>query len=136
AKGDDISYTYNLALTDQIVSSVSSTAPDDAARFEYDNVSARLISATNKQGKRTYAYDAHNQLTKETWEDLQGRTWQTLHRTSLQGRAMYRTDVEQKDVKNPVKGVVKGRSKGGVKNSVKGVETIYRYDTFGRLESA
>ncbi|GFZ66772.1 hypothetical protein PSE10B_32940 [Pseudomonas amygdali pv. eriobotryae] len=49
---------------------------------------------------------------------------------------MYRTDVEQKDVKNPVKGVVKGRSKGGVKNSVKGVETIYRYDTFGRLESA
>ncbi|KPC44401.1 YD repeat-containing protein [Pseudomonas amygdali pv. morsprunorum] len=27
---------------------------------------------------------------------------------------MYRTDVEQKDVKNPVKGVVKGRSKGGI----------------------
>ncbi|QGG75655.1 RHS repeat-associated core domain-containing protein [Pseudomonas syringae] len=128
AKGDDISYTYNLALTDQIV---SSTAPDDTVGFGYDNVSARLTSATNQQGKRVYAYDAHNQLTKETWKDLQGRTWKTVHRTSLQGRAMYRTDVEQKDVKNSVKGVVKGRIKGGVK----GVETIYRYDDFGRLEN-
>ncbi|WP_227443975.1 RHS repeat-associated core domain-containing protein [Pseudomonas cannabina] len=129
AMGDAISYTYKRELTDQIV---SSTAPDDAARFDYDKVSARLVSATNQQGKRAYAYDAHNQLTEETWGDLQGRTWQTLHRTSLQGRAMYRTDVEQKDVKNPVKGAVKD----GVKNSVKGVETIYRYDEFGRLDSA
>ncbi|MCK9751108.1 sugar-binding protein [Pseudomonas syringae pv. syringae] len=133
AMGDAISYTYKRELTDQIV---SSTAPDDAARFDYDNVSARLVSATNQQGKRAYAYDAHNQLTKETWEDLQGRTWQTLHRTSLQGRTMYRTDVEQKEVTNPVKDVVKGRVRGGVKDSVKGVETTYRYDTFGRLESA
>ncbi|EKG41893.1 YD repeat-containing protein-containing protein [Pseudomonas syringae pv. avellanae str. ISPaVe013] len=133
AKGDGISYTYKLALTDQIV---SSTAPDETAEFDYNNVSARLTSATNQQGKRAYAYDAHNQLTEETWKgDLQERTWKTLHRTSLQGRAMYRTDVEQKEVKNPVKSVVKGRLKGGVKHRVKGVETSYRYDKFGQLES-
>ncbi len=71
AKGDDITYTYNLALTDQIV---SSTAPDETAGFGYDKVSARLTSATNQQGKRGYAYDAHNQLTKETRKDRQDRT--------------------------------------------------------------
>ncbi|QQQ48734.1 sugar-binding protein [Pseudomonas syringae] len=132
ARGDSISYTYNLALTDQIV---SSTAPDETAEFDYNNVSARLTSATNQQGERAYAYDAHNQLTEETWKDLQQRTWKTLHRTSLQGRTMYRTDVEQKEVKNPVKSVVKGRLKGGVKHRVKGVETSYRYDGVGQLVS-
>ncbi|WP_249731727.1 RHS repeat-associated core domain-containing protein [Pseudomonas syringae] len=132
AKGDDITYTYNLALTDQIV---SSTAPDETAGFGYDKVSARLTSATNQQGKRGYAYDAHNQLTKETWKDRQDRTWITQYRTSLQGRTMSRTDVEQKEVKSPGKGVVKGRLKGGVKHRVKGVETTYRYDGFGQLKS-
>ncbi|MBL3872390.1 RHS repeat-associated core domain-containing protein [Pseudomonas syringae] len=112
ARGDDINFTYTLALTDQIV---SSTAPDEKAGFDYDNISARLTGAKNSQGKRAYAYDVHNQLQEETWADQQGQTWQTLHQSSLLGRPIKRTDLKQGDDA--------------------GMETVYRHDALGRVES-
>ncbi|NAT25928.1 RHS repeat-associated core domain-containing protein [Pseudomonas syringae] len=112
ARGDDINFTYTLALTDQIV---SSTAPDEKAGFDYDNISARLTGAKNSQGTRAYAYDVHNQLQQETWADQQGQTWQTLHQSSLLGRPIKRTDLKQGDDA--------------------GMETVYGYDALGRVES-
>ncbi|WP_024677961.1 RHS repeat-associated core domain-containing protein [Pseudomonas syringae] len=112
ARGDDIKFTYTLALTDQIV---SSTAPDEKADFDYDNISARLTGAQNPQGKRTYDYDIHSQLQQETWADRQGQTWQTLHQSSLLGRPIKRTDLKQGDDA--------------------GMETVYGYDALGRVES-
>ncbi|WP_223113802.1 RHS repeat-associated core domain-containing protein [Pseudomonas syringae] len=112
AKGDDISFTYNLALTDQIV---SSKAPDEQADFDYDNTSARLTRAQNPQGKRAYEYDVHNRLRKETWEDQQGKTWHTSYQTSLQERPLKRTDLAEGD------------------NT--GVDTTYHYDAIGRVDS-
>ncbi|WP_235810040.1 RHS repeat-associated core domain-containing protein [Pseudomonas syringae group genomosp. 3] len=112
ARGDDIKFTYKLALTDQIF---SSTAPDEKADFDYDNISARLTEAQNPQGKRAYAYDVHNQLQEETWADPQGQAWQTLHQSSLLGRPIKRTDLKQGDDA--------------------GMETVYGYDALGRVES-
>ncbi|WP_259639611.1 RHS repeat-associated core domain-containing protein [Pseudomonas syringae group genomosp. 3] len=112
ARGDDINFTYTLALTDQIV---SSAAPDEKADFDYDNISARLTGAQNPQGKRAYAYDIHSQLQEETWADRQGHAWQTLHQSSLLGRPIKRTDLKQGDDA--------------------GMETVYGYDALGRVES-
>ncbi|WP_230202676.1 RHS repeat-associated core domain-containing protein [Pseudomonas syringae] len=112
ARGDDINFTYTLALTDQIV---SSTAPDEKAAFDYDNISARLTGAKNSQGKRAYAYDVHNQLQEETWANQQGQIWQTLHQSSLLGRPIKRTDLKQGDDA--------------------GMETVYGYDALGRVAS-
>ncbi|WP_440809839.1 RHS repeat-associated core domain-containing protein [Pseudomonas syringae] len=107
---DNINFTYTRALTDQIF---SSTAPDETAKFDYDKTSARLIEATNPQGKRTYRYDVHNQLTGETWDNLLGQAWETRHQSSLLGRPIKRTDLK--------------------KGEAAGAETSYDYDTLGRI---
>ncbi|PBQ20123.1 sugar-binding protein [Pseudomonas congelans] len=111
AKGEAINFTYNLALTDQ---ALTSTAPDENAEYDYDATSARLIRAHNNQGTRTYDYDALNRLQVESWIDNQGTPWKTRYQTSLQKRPLKRIELEE------------GASTG--------LDTLYHYDAFGRLD--
>ena len=110
AANQTITYDYNLALTDQPVSSV---APDENASFVYDNTSARLTQARNEQGTRRYDYDAANQLVGEHWTDQDGKSWETVYSSSMRGRLLKRTDAKQA---------------GG-----RGLDTVYEYDTQGRV---
>jgi RHS repeat-associated protein len=107
-----IEYDYVLALTDQPVSSV---APDENASFVFDTTSARLTQARNEQGTRQYDYGPANQLTREHWTDQQGKSWETIYSSSMQGRLLRRTDAKQA---------------GG-----SGLDTVYEYDAFGRVNS-
>jgi RHS repeat-associated protein len=107
-----ITYDYNLALTDQPVSSV---APDENASFVYHTTSARLTQAMNEQGIRKYDYSVANQLTGEHWTDQQGKSWETTYTSSMQGRLLKRTDAKQ--------------------DGDSGLDTVYEYDTFGRVKS-
>jgi RHS repeat-associated protein len=106
-----IKYDYNLALTNQPVSSV---APDENASFVYDNTSARLTRARNEQGTRQYDYDTVNRLIREHWTDQHNNSWETTYSNSMQGRPLKRTDVKQT---------------GG-----NGLDTVYEYDTLGRVK--
>ncbi|AVB20919.1 sugar-binding protein [Pseudomonas avellanae] len=111
AKGEAINFTYNLALTDQALTSV---APDENAEYDYNVKSARLIRAHNNQGTRTYDYDVLNRLQVETWIDNQGKPWKTRYQTSLQGRPLKRTELEE--------------------DGSPGLDTLYHYDALGRLD--
>ncbi|QHF05823.1 sugar-binding protein [Pseudomonas asturiensis] len=113
ANGETITYSYNLALTDQIVASVS-TAADENTEFDYDVVSARMTRAQNAQGTRVYDYDVLNRLREETWTDHQGKTWKTSHQISLQSRQLKRTEHPQ--------------------NNQPTLETVFEYDAKGRVE--
>jgi RHS repeat-associated protein len=106
-----IEYDYNLLLTEQ---PVSISAPDENASFVYDTTSARLTQARNEQGSREYDYDTANQLVSERWVDQQGKTWETVYSSSMQGRLLKRTEAKQA-----------GDS---------GLDTVYEYDAVGRVK--
>lgn len=112
AKGDEISFTYNPALTSQ---PLTSSAKDEQSTFTYNPKSGRLTGAENVQGKRTYAYDVLNRLKEESWLDEQKRTWKTQYETSFQGLPIKRTELQQGD--DP------------------GLDTVFGYDDLGRVES-
>lgn len=107
-----ITYAYNLQLSDQ---PTKASATDDAAEFSYDNKNARLLEAKNNAGLRKYEFNESDQLSVEHWQPTTGPAWKTCHVTSLQGRPVSRTDLEQQ--------------------AGTGMATIYTYDTTrtGRL---
>ncbi|MCD4530473.1 MULTISPECIES: RHS repeat domain-containing protein [Pseudomonas] len=109
---DTIEYDYNLALTDQ---PISSHAPDQDTGFTYHSTSSRLTRARNEQGSREYEYDTANQLRVERWIDNRNTAWETLHSSSMQGRPIKRTDLKQ--------------------NHSAGLDTVYDYDDAGRVKS-
>ncbi|WP_447770947.1 RHS repeat domain-containing protein [Pseudomonas kilonensis] len=109
---DTIEYDYNLALTDE---PVSSRAPDEDVDFTYHSTSARLTHARNEQGRREYEYNTTNQLRVERWVDNRNTAWETLHSSSMQGRQLKRTDLKQ--------------------DHSAGLDTVYGYDDAGRLNS-
>jgi RHS repeat-associated protein len=92
AAGNSLSYTYNLQLTEL---PVTCTAAEEVTYFTYDPVSARLGEARNESGTRKYIFNVANQLTAERWSAGDGKTWETQHETSLQGRPLKRTDLRQ-----------------------------------------
>ncbi|WP_460318724.1 RHS repeat domain-containing protein [Pseudomonas ogarae] len=109
---DSIEYDYNLALTEQ---PVSSHAPDENASFTYHSTSSRLTRARNEQGSREYEYNIANQLRVERWVDNQNSAWETLHSSSMQDRPLKRTDLKQ--------------------DNSAGLDTVYDYDDAGRVRS-
>ncbi|MBI6704755.1 RHS repeat-associated core domain-containing protein [Pseudomonas viridiflava] len=109
-KTDTIQFTYNPTLTHQ---ALTSTAPDERARFEYHDKSARLLLAENEQGKRTYHYDALGRLQREAWTDKQGNDWTTFHESSSKGRPIKRSEQ--------------------IPGTTLSIETKYDYDTLGRI---
>lgn len=92
AAGNSLSYTYNLQLTEL---PVTCTAAEEVTYFTYDPISARLGEARNESGSRKYIFNVANQLTAERWSAGDGKTWETEHETSLQGRPLKRTDLRQ-----------------------------------------
>ncbi|WP_256207089.1 RHS repeat domain-containing protein [Pseudomonas sp. P97.38] len=109
---DTIEYEYNLALTDD---PISSHAPDQDTGFTYHPTSSRLTQARNEQGSREYEYDTANQLRVERWVDGRNNAWETLHSSSMQGRPLKRTDLKQ--------------------DHSAGLDTLYDYDEAGRVKS-
>ncbi|SFW81451.1 RHS repeat-associated core domain-containing protein, partial [Pseudomonas sp. NFACC04-2] len=109
---DTIEYVYNLALTDQ---PISSSAPDENADFAYHSISSRLTQACNEQGRREYEYNTANQLRVERWVDSRNIAWETLHASSMQGRPLKRTELKQEHSA--------------------GLDTVYGYDEAGRVSS-
>ncbi|POP98845.1 hypothetical protein CXB40_26385, partial [Pseudomonas syringae pv. avii] len=101
-----IHYTYDLGLTEE---PTRTQAPDSNVSFEYDVKSARMLSSTNEQGVRSYAYDAAGHLQHNIWK-ADGHTWSTRYTNSLHGRQLQRTDVN-------------------------GMTTVYTHDSFGRVSS-
>ncbi len=110
--GQIIEFDYNLTLTAE---PVSSTAPDEKAEFTYNKTSARLTRAANSLGERRYDYDALNRLRGEQWLDSQDKLWETTYVTSSRGRQLRRTELQQ--------------------GSNAGLDTVYHYDTLGRVEA-
>ncbi|MGN8344111.1 RHS repeat domain-containing protein [Pseudomonas sp. SMV71] len=109
---DTIEYNYNLALTDQ---PISSSAPDENTGFTYHSVSSRLTQARNEQGRREYEYNTANQLRVERWVDSRNTAWETLHASSMQGRPLKRTELKQ--------------------THSAGLDTVYDYDEAGRVSN-
>ncbi|BBP57879.1 hypothetical protein PHLH4_14690 [Pseudomonas sp. St316] len=109
---DSIEYEYNLALTDQ---PISSRAPDENAGFAYHSTSSRLTQARNEQGNREYEYNTANQLLVERWVDNRNTAWETLHSNSMQDRPLKRTDLKQ--------------------DHSAGMDTLYGYDDAARVSS-
>jgi RHS repeat-associated protein len=112
AANNTITYAYNLQLTDQ---PTMASATDETAEFKYDTKNARLLEAKNNTGLRKYEFNDSNQLSVEHWQPTTGPAWKTRHVTSLEGRPISRTDLEQQ--------------------AGTGLATVYSYDTTrtGRL---
>lgn len=106
--GETIELDYNPQLTDE---PISSTAPEDLARFAYDPTSARLLSNENGQGKRRFDYNKANQVIAEHWDDKDsGKTWSRTYISTLQDRVTHIGEAN-------------------------GVDTTHEYDAHGRLAS-
>ncbi|KPZ28395.1 YD repeat-containing protein [Pseudomonas coronafaciens pv. zizaniae] len=101
-----IHYTYDLGLTEEPIRTQS---PDGDVSFEYDEKSARMLKSVNREGERSYTYDAAGHLQQNIWK-ASGQTWATRYTNSLLGRQLQRTDAS-------------------------GIRTVYSHDNFGRVSS-
>lgn len=130
AAGNAIHYTYNLQLTDQ---PVSAAGLSETARFAYHPTTARLLEASNELGTRTYEFNLSNQLTLEHWLPAGGPGWKTRHGTSLQGRPLKRTDLEQ-DTAGLATEYVYDERTGRLQRLDQGhLQATFGYDALGRL---
>ncbi|MDU8502859.1 RHS repeat-associated core domain-containing protein [Pseudomonas syringae] len=121
-----IHYTYDLGLTEE---PTRTQAPDSNVNFEYDVKSARMVSATNEQGVRSYTYDAAGHLQQNIWK-ADGHTWTTRYTNSLHGRQLQRTDV------NGMTTVYTHDNVGRASKVTQGLlQAVFKYDSLSRTAS-
>ena len=86
------SYDPSLSLEPKTIT----VGSNQSAQYEYDRKTTAISSASNDEGKRSYAYTDQGHLLKETWEDSASTdTYVCDHTTSLQGRPLLREDSDQ-----------------------------------------
>ncbi|MCO8160806.1 sugar-binding protein [Pseudomonas sp. 21LCFQ010] len=123
AAGASIHYRYAPGLTAE---PLSTEAPDEQVSFDYDRLSAQLLSASNSQGSRHYRYDSTGQLREATWHTAQG-SWTSEYQHSLLGRALHSRGIDglHTDRHYDAQGRLQSLTQGNI-------QAAFEYDALGR----